>query len=90
VFFNVFPTFLPDNMDPERSQLKDSVELMVLKSIGLGYKRFDLRVLSVTLRLSGRTGRQGQKGYVGGNLPEYTVFGAMFRVALTLNDIMGV
>jgi hypothetical protein len=69
VFFNVFPSFGSDNTDPERSQLESGSELMVLESIGLGYKRFDPRALSVTLRLSGRTGQQGQKGCVEGTCP---------------------
>jgi hypothetical protein len=54
--FQCFSNIWPDNIDPEWSQLEFGLELMVLESIGLGYKRFDPRALLVTLHLSGRTG----------------------------------
>jgi hypothetical protein len=67
--FQCFSIICMDNMDLERSQVKDISKLMVLKFIGLGYKRFDPKRWLVTLCLSGRTGQQGQKGCVEGTCP---------------------
>lgn len=60
--FQCFSNIWPNNMDPERSHLDISSEMMVLEFIGLGKNVFDPGQLLVTLCLSEELGDKVKLG----------------------------